>query len=305
MSEISDNNNPSVLITGIEGFTGQYLADYLGQNGYTVYGISLFRDEQNSRVYQCDLSIRSEVEKVFNRIHPGFIIHLAGISFVQTEEIDRIYAVNVKGTENLLSVIAEGEELPEKVILASSAAVYGNQAAEILDESMCPQPNTHYGISKLAMEHMARNYFNKLNIVLVRPFNYTGPNQASHFVIPKIVDHFCRKERIIELGNTEVYREYNGIGYVADLYSQLLTIPAEGEIVNLCSGRTYALLDIIEKLQQITDHDIEVRINKKFVRKYEMRMLKGSTTRLESLLTTLPSNPPMDTILKDMLAARA
>ncbi len=65
--------------------------------------------------------------------------------------------------------------------MASSATIYGNQGLEVLDESLCPIPANHYGASKYAMECLVKNYFTKLNIIITRPFNYTGVGQAEHF----------------------------------------------------------------------------------------------------------------------------
>ncbi len=66
---------------------------------------------------------------------------------------------------------------------------------EVLDESLCPKPANHYGASKYAMESLVSGYFNKLPIIIIRPFNYTGVGQADHFLIPKIVEHFREKKK--------------------------------------------------------------------------------------------------------------
>ena len=77
--------------------------------------------------------------------------------------------------------------------MVSSATVYGNQKTSVLDESLAPSPNNYYGISKLAMEFMVRNYFEAFPVIITRPFNYTGIGQSKNFVVPKIVDHFKKK----------------------------------------------------------------------------------------------------------------
>ena len=82
--------------------------------------------------------------------------------------------------------------------------MFTDAALERINESVCPAPVNHYANSKLAMEHMVRLWFDRLPIVITRPFNYTGPGQSEQFVIPKIVTHFVRKARVIELGNLDV-----------------------------------------------------------------------------------------------------
>lgn len=186
-----------VLITGIDSFTGRYLDIYLKNLGYEIYGTSLFTKNEN--IYSCDITNKEDIKKVFETVQPDYLIHLSGISFTHHARITDFYDVNTIGTVNILQVISELHLNPKKIILASSASVYGNQGLEILDESLCPKPNNHYGVSKHAMECLSKNYFDKLNIIIVRPFNYTGIGQASHFLIPKIVQHFKEKNKLYNL----------------------------------------------------------------------------------------------------------
>ena len=88
------------------------------------------------------------------------------------------------GTINLLDALCALPICPSKVVLASSANVYGNCAVSPIKEDQPPAPVNHYAMSKLAMEHMARTFASRLPIVITRPFNYTGPGQRSNFLIP-------------------------------------------------------------------------------------------------------------------------
>jgi nucleoside-diphosphate-sugar epimerase len=112
-----------------------------------------------------------------------------------------VYDINFFGTLNILDALVELGQRPAKIVLASSANVYGNPPVEVIDESVCPMPVNHYAISKLAMEFMARTYFDRLNILITRPFNYTGVGQGDNFLIPKIVRHYQEGKTEIELGN--------------------------------------------------------------------------------------------------------
>ncbi|HHB52205.1 MAG TPA: NAD-dependent epimerase/dehydratase family protein, partial [Saprospiraceae bacterium] len=188
------------------------------------------------------------------------------------------------GSENILKALVEQDINPKKVILASSATVYGNQGKEILDESMCPAPVNHYGISKLAMEHIVANYYNTLNIIITRPFNYTGVGQASHFLIPKIVSHFKEGKKEIELGNINVAREFNDIYYVVDIYHKLLLADERSTIVNLSSNNPIKLLEVVEMMQKIAGYKIEIKVNPAFVRENEIKSLAGSTTKLKKII---------------------
>jgi nucleoside-diphosphate-sugar epimerase len=168
--------------------------------------------------------------------------------------------------------------------LASSAPVYGNKGKEVLDESMCPAPVNHYGSSKLSMEFMAANFFKTLNIIITRPFNYTGVGQESHFLIPKIVEHFKEGKKEIELGNIHVAREFNDINYVIDVYHKLLLTDTRSTIVNLSSNNPIKLLDVIETMQEITGYEIKIKVNPAFVRPNEIKSLAGSTKKLQNII---------------------
>ncbi len=290
-----------VLITGINGFTGIHLEKYLIGQGFDVYGTVITKAKQKNHI-QCDITKKEQVANVLSSVVPDYVIHIAAISFVGESNASLIYDVNVIGTENILQSLVDNGIKPKKVILASSATVYGNQGKEVLDESMCPQPVNHYGCSKLSMEHMASNYFNTFDIIVTRPFNYTGVGQESHFLIPKIVDHFKAGKKEIELGNIHVAREFNDINYVIDVYHKLLHSDAKSTIVNLSSNNPIKLLDVIESMQKIAEYEIEIKINPAFVRPNEIKSLAGSTAKLTTLIGNIESKEFEDT-LKDMFEA--
>lgn len=278
-----DSHFNKVLITGINGFTGVYLEQYLIKQGFDVFG-TVINTPQHNHHFQCDITKKSQVDAVIAKIKPDYIIHIAAISFVGESNASLIYDVNVLGSENILKALVEQDINPKKVILASSATVYGNQGKEILDESMCPAPVNHYGISKLAMEHIVANYYNTLNIIITRPFNYTGVGQASHFLIPKIVSHFKEGKKEIELGNINVAREFNDIYYVVDIYHKLLLADERSTIVNLSSNNPIKLLEVVEMMQKIAGYKIEIKVNPAFVRENEIKSLAGSTTKLKQII---------------------
>jgi len=292
-----DFRSKKVLITGINGFTGIYLEDSLLQKGFDIYG-TVIDEPKKEKHLQCDITDRVQIDTVIAAVKPDYVIHIAAISFVGENNTSLIYDVNVIGTENILQSLIDNHVRPAKVILASSATVYGNQGKEILDESMCPRPVNHYGCSKLAMEYMSANYFDKLNIIITRPFNYTGAGQESHFLIPKIVNHFKEGGKIIELGNIHVAREFNDIHYITEIYYRLLLCDAKSGTVNLSSNSPVKLLDVIEMMQEIAGYEIKVKVNPAFVRENEIESLAGSTERLVSLIDLPQRNPLRNTLVE-------
>jgi nucleoside-diphosphate-sugar epimerase len=149
------------------------------------------------------------------------------------------------------------------------------------------------------MEYMARLWHDKLPIVVARPFNYTGVGQSPQFLLPKIVDHFQRGERVIELGNIDVERDFSDVRRVADAYRRLLDKAPAGGVFNVCSGRAVSLKAVIAMMERIAGYTIEVRVNPAFVRANEVRRLQGDCTRLQAAIGTL-DDIPLETTLRWM-----
>lgn len=289
-----------VLITGIDSFTGIHLSSYLENSGYDVYGTSL--NKSDKKKYICDITKKDDIVKVLNQIKPDYLIHLSGISFAAHGNNEDFYKVNTIGTTNILDAFLELNLNPEKIILVSSATVYGNQGLEVLDESLCPMPANHYGASKYSMECLVKGYFEKLPIIITRPFNYTGVGQAEQFLIPKIVKHFKEKKDVIELGNLHVEREFNDISLVCEVYKKLLESQSKSEVVNIASNRGIKLLDVISMMNDMVKHEIKVEVNPSFVRKDEIKSLTGSNAKLFSLIGNIEQKEFKQT-LKEMLEA--
>ena len=281
-----------LLIFGIDSFTGFHLKNFL-KNRFDIYGTSI-----DNKYIKCDITKKDEILKVLTKIKPDYIINLSAISFVGSLDKEAFYKVNTIGSLNILDAILELNLKLKKIILVSSATVYGNQNVEILDESLCPKPANHYGASKYAMETLARNYFDKLPIIITRPFNYTGVGQAEHFLIPKIVKHFKEKKESIELGNLDVSREFNSIDYVVKIYFKLLLSNAKSLVVNISSGKPIKLLDVIDMMQEIANYKIKIKINPKYVRENEIKSLAGSTDKLFSTIGEIEQDSLYNTLYK-------
>lgn len=285
----------NILITGIDGFTGIHLEAFLQSKGYQVYG-TVIGEPSCKNHFKCDIRVQLEVDRVIDAVKPDYIFHLAAISFVGESNKSLIYDVNVMGTQNILDALLKASLGPRKIIVASSAIVYGNQNEQVLDESMCPKPVNHYGYSKLAMEHLVATYFDHLNILVTRPFNYTGPGHSENFVIPKIVSHFMSGKKSIELGNLDVAREFNDIRAVVEIYWKLMVCDHKSDIVNICTGNVVRLKDVISYLEDIAGYKIKVKVNPNFVRKNEIPTLMGSTKKLHELIEVDNTWKIMDTL---------
>lgn len=277
-------NGRRVLVTGIGGFTGRYMADELRQHGYDVFGIgSAPAADANYR--QVDLSDALGLKAVLAEMQPDVVIHLAALAFVAHGNADDFYRVNLIGTRNLLEAIAACGHKPDAVLLASSANVYGNTSEGLLDESTPPAPANDYAVSKLAMEYMASLWKERLPLIIARPFNYTGVGQAGNFLIPKIVDHFRRRAEVIELGNLDVSRDFSDVRTVVNVYRRLIETPqAIGQTLNVSSGKAWTLREMVGMCEELTGHRVELQVNPAFVRANEVKTLGGDAERLRGLL---------------------
>ncbi len=261
-----------IAVTGATGFTGRYFCEAAVAAGHEIARVS------------SNLNDREGLARELTASNPDAVVHLAAISFVGHDDPEAFYKVNVIGTTNLLSATQLLKSNSAKVLIASSANVYGNTPASPISETQAPCPVNHYATSKLAMEFMAQTFAENMRITLVRPFNYTGPGQALNFVIPKIVDHFRRRETAIELGNIYVQREFNDVRMVCDAYLALLDEKTAGQIFNVCSGQTYTLQDVVQTLTELTGHHLEIRVNPAFVRPNEVHRLCGDPSKLQGFL---------------------
>lgn len=278
-----------ILLTGASGFTGRHFQAHATQAGHEV--VPLHANLTDPASLRQGVQAAGPVDAV---------VHLAAISFVGHANDAEFYAVNTVGSTHLLAALAAlpTADRPGKVLIASSANVYGNCQHSPIAETQPPAPINHYAASKLAMEHMAMTFLDRLPIVITRPFNYTGPGQAKSFLIPKLVDHFVRRASVIELGNLNVEREFNDVRMVTDAYLRLLNKGSAGEIYNVCSGKTYSLTEVIEILTRITGHNIEVKINPEFLRANEVHRLCGDPSKL----TKFVEHNPVGKLEKSVLA---
>lgn len=283
------------LVTGLTGFTGHHIVPELEAMGYDVVGLGR-EQADDTRRFAVDLRDAASLQEIVASIQPRVVVHLAAVAFVAHGDVSDIYSSNIVGTRNLLAALAQCETAPQKVLLASSANVYGNADVPLLDESCPVSPENDYAVSKCAMEMMSRHWRDTLPIVISRPFNYTGVGQSLSFLLPKLVDHFSRRLAQVELGNIDVYRDFSDVRTVANAYARLLDAGEPGEIYNVCSGVTYSVQDILLILAELAGYSIDVEVNPAFERSNEVKRLAGSNDKLTAAIGELKHIPLADTL---------
>ena len=286
----------TVLITGSDGFTGRYVAQKFYREGWEVWGSGLKPADLSNKYAHIDLLNPNTLNIIGTKIRPDVVIHLAAVSFVAEENASAYYQVNVLGTKHLLDALSKGGHSPRRIMIASSAAVYGNAGQRHINENHTLAPVNDYGVSKVAVEHLARTYCDRLPVTVVRPFNYTGVSQRLNFVIPKIVGHFRERRKTIVLGNLDVSRDISDVRDIANIYFELSQVDGTYEALNLCSGVSYSLENIMRTCQELSGHALEVMVGAHLVRDREIKHLCGDRTRIQELLGLKPPRSIEDTL---------
>ncbi len=279
-----------VWVLGANSFTGSYLVPALQQAGYFV---------DTTKV---DITCADQVAEAVQSICPDYVINLAAISFVPEGQNASVYGVNTFGPQYILDACLKQKRRPRKIILASSASVYGIQVDDQVSEACPPNPVDHYGCSKLAMEKIAQTYREQLNILITRPFNYTGLGQNDKFLIPKIVQHFKNEASTLQLGNLNVARDFSNVRWIVQAYVQLLALENQDQnIVNLCSGEITSIDEVLEILQGLTSISLDVQSSAAHVRAADIVRQCGSNERLYQMLPSLQSPIAIRETLKEMV----
>lgn len=271
-----------VLITGAAGFTGLHLADHFLENGWEVFGLT--SSKENGLSFQSlavDIGDTEKIAEWIASVAPQYIVHLAALSHVVGDPLS-FFRVNVLGTESLLEAIGRSGILPEKILVASSANVYGNARSIPIPETATLSPVNHYALSKVAAEYICQKWFDRLPIIVTRPFNYTGKGQSESFVFSKIVAAFRRKERNIRLGNLNVARDLSDISFVCEAYKRLLLSDARSQVFNICSGKSVSIGEVISVMSKISGYTPDISVDQTLIRKDEILDLRGDPSKLAS-----------------------
>ncbi len=293
--------NKRILVTGSRGFTGRYVCAELTKRGYEVFGLTSDYSVMGKSI---DLNAKDALNSAISVLKPDSLIHLAAIAYVDHGCEEDFYKVNVDGTANLLNTIKTNSPRLQNVIIASSANVYGRvQSTEVpIKETTKPNPMNAYAESKVKMEEMISSEFSDLQPTVVRPFNYTGVGQSVNFLVPKIVQAYKNRSGNLKLGNLFVSRDFSDVRFIAWAYAELISRHIRGETLNLCSGTTYSITEILKICETISRHSIMVESESSYQRVNEIKLLCGDTGHMERLLGSKSKYNFSDT-LKWMLSS--
>ena len=305
-----------VIITGIGGFVGSHLADYILANTPSeLFGIT--RDiEKNSNIkhhlnkiklYQCDITDFQAVFKVVKEVNPDIIFHVAGQAYVPSsfEFTAETFKTNVIGTINIFEAVKACEINP-RIIVVTSGEVYGETfgLSELHSEDSIPQPVNPYAASKTSVDYIAQTYkkFEGLNIVIARPFNHTGPRQKPNFVCSSLARQIiglinAGNSNTLNVGNIKARRDFTDVRDIVRGYWMLSQVQNNSKFIfNLCSGTIFSIEDIIILYQQIVGREFELNVEKKRLRGYDIQLLAGNSNAIQHSVGWKPTIQMKDTL---------
>ncbi len=282
------------LITGIDGFVGQYLKRTLEDFGWQVFGMTHSdKGKPRENIFSGDILNADLVDEVVTSTSPEAVFHLAGFSSVKKSFDDPIVVqnVNVGGTENLLNAIQRSVPLA-KTLIVSSAEVYGGTHDLPIQESEGLLGSSPYALSRIAQELLVKKY-PQLAIVIARSFNHTGVGQTDTFVLPGFCKQIVlmekgRQDPILSVGNLEVIRDFSDVRDVVKAYLLLIEKGKVGEIYNVGSGHGYKLVDLLEYILSQTATHVDVRIDSDKVRPTDTPILIANIAKIRQATNWLP-----------------
>lgn len=283
-----------VVVTGGAGFLGNYVVARLLDRGVEVLCIDDLSggtavahglaQRSGFRHEPVDITDRQQVVGAFSSFKPQAVVHLAALHFIPACIANPSLALstNVLGTQHVLD--ACGEHGPTRVLFASTADTY-TPSATPHDEEAPQRPDNVYGLSKLCGEQLvdfaARQ--DRVDPVVVRLFNLFGPGETNPHVIPEIVEQLKRGD-VLRLGNTSPRRDYVFVDDAAQTIVELLFEAPGGTVVNVGTGSSYSVDEVIQRIREATGRDITVETDPSRFRPTDRPNLQANNQRLRSTL---------------------
>lgn len=331
-----------ILITGVNGFIGSHLVDFIIDKDVEIYGI-----ERPSQIYrnlsyylknklsfekddkrdffgepikiptdydkfillECDIKNASLLDKIITKVTPDIIFHFAAQPNIIPSWEDPVDTIetNVIGTLNIFEPIKKNR-LNSRVVSACTSAEYGttvqlNRPLKESDPLLAVHP---YGISKIATELLARQYFLNFNIEIInlRLFNQTGIrkiNDAPSDFVRKIVDiELKHSEPVIQVGNLDSYRDFTDIKDSIKAIWLTALKGKPGETYNICSNTKVQIRTLLEIILQFSKKKINViEKSTQKLRKTDEDVIIGDNSKIYNELGWKPIIP-LETTLKAM-----
>lgn len=271
MSDMKIDGRKVLLVFGISGFVGPYLAREFRVNGYEVVGTDVTNNGNVPEFVEtrtCDILDGANVEALIKSVNPTHIINLAAISSVglSWNIPQKTVAVNVEGAINILEAARKCETTPRLLFIGSSEE-YAISDKPISEDHPL-DANNPYGLSKEMLEKTAGIYRNRYGLAtyFVRAFNHTGIGQTDTFVIPswcKQVAEITKsgKPAALQVGNLGVKRDFSDVRDIVRGYRLVIESDNAGEVYNIGSGTAYSLRELLDYIVSLSNQKITIEVD--------------------------------------------
>ncbi len=309
-----------LLITGITGFVGSHMAEYALAQGAEVFGSARWRSRTENvehlrgrvRLIECDLRDVASVRGLLEAAAPTHVIHLAAQSFVGTSwhTPGETLATNINAQLNLLEGMRALKLSPRFLAIGTSeeyGLVYPDELP--IRESNALRPLSPYAVSKVAQDMMGYQYFKSygLPIIRTRAFNHEGPRRGEVFVTSNFAKQVAEIEAglrapVMFVGDLKPTRDYSDVRDIVRGYWALLDRGEPGEVYNLCSGRPWAIQQVLDfLLGESRSKGISVETDPARLRPSDVMVLDGDPSKIRNA-TGWAVEIPFEQTLRDSLA---
>ncbi len=267
-----------VLITGVSGFAGSFLADFLlaqkqTQSDLELWGVSQSSDPPRAadaqiKLLRGDLTDPRFTANLVSKVSPDRIYHLAAQAFVPISWQDPWATLenNIRAQTNLLHAAAQNHSRARILIVASQEEYGRVTPADLpLNEDTPLRPDSPYGVSKIAQDYLGLQYFisHQLHIVRVRPFNHIGPRQNERFVAANFAKQVAEMEAGVRdeklcVGNLDAQRDFTDVRDMVRGYVLALERGIAGEVYNIGSGKPRAIKELVATYQLLARVPFEI-----------------------------------------------
>ncbi len=319
----------NVLITGITGFAGSHLADYIldHHGGVEIHGTRRWRSKEDAadhltgRVafHECDITDAHNVYRVIEKIKPDKIFHLAAQSYVPAswDSPAETLHTNVVGQCNVLEAIKRLRHSGYDPIVqvAGSSEEYGHAERDELPikETNPLRPLSPYAVSKVAQDFMGYQYWRsyRIRVIRTRAFNHEGPRRGEVFVVSNFAKQIAeiekeRREPVVRVGNLEAVRDFSDVRDIVRAYWQATEGCTPGDVYNICSGHGCAIGDVLNILLSLSSRrDIGVEADPQRLRPSDVPVLIGDCSKFQAATVWRPTIPFEQTVLDSLNYWRA
>ncbi len=309
-----------ILITGITGFVGSYLAEYILnlKERHEIYGICRWRSPKDNLVniynkitlFDSDLCDLSALIRTINNVKPDIIFHLAAQSYVQASfnaPIQTLWS-NVIGTANLLEAVRI-TEIDPVIHICSSSEVYGQVSEKDLPiKETCPfKPASPYAVSKVGEDMLALQYWlsYKTKTIRTRMFTHTGPRRGDVFAMSFFAKQVAAaelnlKSPVISVGNLNSVRTFCDVRDAVKAYWIMVHKCNPGEVYNIGGNRTMTIGEALDILLSLSRKKFEIKADPRLLRPSDVTLQIPCIDKFKNETGWIPEIPLEET-LKDIL----